>query len=101
MLTPGISMRGGNNEKELMLRDNVVIPRDEALVVGKNAYNLKSNKNYRNNELLLQQLQPVPVKPAVTLDQGTVFLICTLLAYQPRPLIYGCDSQMSQWIWMN
>jgi hypothetical protein len=73
MLAPGISIRG-DNDKEFMLRDNVVIPRDEALV-GKKAYNLKSVKDYRSNELLLQQLQPVPVKPAVTLDQGIIFLI--------------------------
>jgi len=73
MLAPDISFRGENNDKKFMLRDNVVISHDEALA-SKRAYNLKSVKDYRSNELLLQQLQPVPVKPAVTLDQGITFL---------------------------
>ncbi|XP_011647130.1 polypeptide N-acetylgalactosaminyltransferase 11-like, partial [Pogonomyrmex barbatus] len=54
-----------------MLRDNIIIARNEKqIIIGKNAYNLKSNKDSRNNNLLLQQLQPVPVKPAITLEQG-------------------------------
>ncbi|XP_012251847.2 polypeptide N-acetylgalactosaminyltransferase 35A isoform X2 [Athalia rosae] len=40
---------------------------------GKDAYNFKSKKKYQgfeNSNKLLQQLQPVPVKPAVTVGQG-------------------------------
>lgn len=72
ILVPGVPNRGEGIDKEIMLRDNVVVARHEKQVlVGKEAYNVKGNKNLRNNDLLLQQLQPVPVKPAVTLDQGT------------------------------
>lgn len=80
MLVSGFSNRGESIDKEIMLRDNVIVARNEKhMLVGKEAYNLKGDKNVRNNNLLLQQLQPVPVKPAVTLDQGitgiTSFLI--------------------------
>lgn len=62
-----------------MLRDNVIIDRNEKqFIIGKEAYNLKSNKNYRNNDLLLQQ--PVPVKPAVTLGQGIVYSVISSIA---------------------
>lgn len=75
ILVPGGSNRGESIDKEIMLRDNVVVARHEKqILVGKEAYNLKGNKNLRNSNMLLQQLQPVPVKPAVTLDQGIVHL---------------------------
>lgn len=85
MLVPGISSQalkeslfrhGKINEKDIMLRDNVIIPRSEKqTMIGKKTYSLKGNKNYKNNDLFLQQLQPVPVKPAVTLDQGGTVLM--------------------------
>lgn len=40
---------------------------------GKDEYNSKGKKKYqdsKNSNKLLQQLQPVPVKPAVTIGQG-------------------------------
>lgn len=75
MLVPGASNRGESIDKEIMLRDNIIIARNEKqTLIGKEAYNLKGNKNVRNNDLLLQQLQPIPVKPAVTLDQGIISL---------------------------
>lgn len=75
MLAPGPSNHGENIDKEIMLRDNVIIVHNEKqTLVGKEAYNLKVNKNIRNNDLILQQLQPVPVKPAITLDQGIISL---------------------------
>jgi len=68
MLVPAVSNRGESIDKEIMLRDNVIIARNEKqILVGKETYNLKGNKNLRND---LQQLQAVPVKPAVTLNQG-------------------------------
>jgi len=79
ILVPGGSNHGENIDK-IMLRDNVVLARHEKqILVGKEAYNLKSNKNLKNNNLLLQQLQPAPVKPAVTLDQGIIHLDRLLL----------------------
>ncbi|KYN22322.1 PREDICTED: polypeptide N-acetylgalactosaminyltransferase 35A-like [Trachymyrmex cornetzi] len=71
ILIPIVSKHGESIDKEIMLRDNVIIARNEKqILAGKEAYNLKSNKNLRKNDLILQQLQAVPVKPAVTLDQG-------------------------------
>lgn len=71
ILVPSIFNRGESIDKELMLRDNIIVARNEKqILVGKEAYNLKGNKNLGNNDLLLQQLQPVPVKSAVTLNQG-------------------------------
>lgn len=82
MLAPGVSIpfkealqhkyEENKNDKEIRLRDNVIVDHNEKqVVVDKKAYNLKGNKDHRNNDLLLQQ--PVPVKPAVTLGQGIVF----------------------------
>lgn len=80
ILVPGGSNHGESIDKEIMLHDNIVLARHEKqILVGKEAYNLKSNKNLKNNNLFLQQLQPVPVKPAVTLDQGIVHLHRLLL----------------------
>lgn len=83
MLAPGISIRGENYDKEFMLRENLVIPHDK--IFDKKAYNLRSN------ELLLQQLQPVPVKPAVTLDQGIALLMYLRLISYKFFFIYGCN----------
>lgn len=74
ILVPSISNHGESIDKELMLRDNIIIPRNEKqILAGKEVYNLKGYKNLKDNDLLLQQLQPVPVKPAVILDQGIGF----------------------------
>lgn len=82
MLAPGvsISLKGlvhqENSDKEMMLHDNIIIARNEKqVVIGKKAYNLKSNKDYNSNNLLLQQLQPIPVRSAVTLGQGIKILM--------------------------
>ncbi|XP_072761861.1 polypeptide N-acetylgalactosaminyltransferase 35A [Anoplolepis gracilipes] len=71
MLVSGISIqREREIDKEIMLRDNIIVPHNEKQILSdKKAYNLDSSKDYRNNNSLLQQLQPVPVKPAVTLDE--------------------------------
>lgn len=76
LLVPGVSIHKGKEiDKEIMLRDNVIVARNEKQVLSdKNTYNLKVNKDNRNNNLFLKQLQPVPVKPAVTLDQGIIRL---------------------------
>ncbi|XP_020283999.1 polypeptide N-acetylgalactosaminyltransferase 35A [Pseudomyrmex gracilis] len=67
MSAPGASARGENNYRDMMLRDNVVIPRNEKQVlIAKNVYQLNDDRDRRNN---LQHFQPIPVKPAVTLDQ--------------------------------
>lgn len=73
ILVPGVSIHGEREfDKELMIRDNVIIARNEKHILSdKKTYNLKGERDYRGNNLFLQQLQPVPVKPAVTLDQGT------------------------------
>lgn len=74
ILVPSNSNHGESIDKELMLRDNIIVSRNEKqILAGKEVYNLKGNKNLKDNDLLLQQLQPVPVKPAVTLDQGIDF----------------------------
>lgn len=72
MLVPGVSIHKEKEiDKEIMLRDNIIVARNEKQILSdKKAYNLKVNKNDRSNNLLLKQLQPAPVKPAVTLDQG-------------------------------
>lgn len=70
-MIPIVSKHGESIDKEIMLRDNIIIARNEKqILAGKEAYNLKSNKNLRKNDLILQQLQAVPVKPAVILEQG-------------------------------
>lgn len=72
MLVPGISIhREKEIDKEIMLRDNIIVAHNEKQILSdKKSYNFKDNKDYRNNNLLLQQLRPVLVKPAVTLDKG-------------------------------
>jgi len=78
ILIPIVSKHGESIDKDIMLHDNVIIARNEKqILAGKEAYNLKSNKNFRKNDLILQQLQVVPVKPAVTLEQG----ISTMLTF--------------------
>ncbi|XP_076182047.1 polypeptide N-acetylgalactosaminyltransferase 35A isoform X2 [Ptiloglossa arizonensis] len=56
------------NDRQLRLRDNLVSHHDKKILIDKDAYNLKGS-NYKNSNKLLQQLQPVPVKPSVTLGQ--------------------------------
>jgi len=72
MLVPGVSIHKEKEiDKEIMLRDNIIAARNEKQILSdKKAYNLKVNKDDRSNNLLLKQLRPAPVKPAVTLDQG-------------------------------
>ncbi|XP_031848535.1 polypeptide N-acetylgalactosaminyltransferase 35A [Nomia melanderi] len=57
------------NDRELRLRDNLIFHDEKEVLAYKNSYGLKKS-NYKNNDALLQQLQPIPVKPAVTLGQG-------------------------------
>lgn len=71
ILVPGTSIHKVKEiDKEIMLHDNVVARNEKQILSDKNTYNLKVNKDNRNNNLFLKQLQPVPVKSAVTLDQG-------------------------------
>lgn len=84
MSAPGASARGENNYRDMMLRDNVVIPRNEKQVlIAKNVYQLNDDRDRRNN---LQHFQPIPVKPAVTLDQGN-----------SRDIVYrlACNQKLS------
>ncbi|XP_015586678.1 polypeptide N-acetylgalactosaminyltransferase 35A isoform X2 [Cephus cinctus] len=58
---------------ELVLRDNSISEFHHKESNGNEAYNSKGkklNQPYQNSEKLLQQLQPLPVKPSVTLGQG-------------------------------
>ncbi|XP_026674683.1 polypeptide N-acetylgalactosaminyltransferase 35A-like isoform X2 [Ceratina calcarata] len=57
------------NDVQHNLQNNLIAHRDKETAIGKSIYNLKGN-SYRNSDKLLRQLQPVPVKPAVTLGQG-------------------------------
>lgn len=61
------------NDRELGLRDNRVLHSDKETASNKGAYNLKGTY-FKNSDKLVQQLQPVPVKPAVTLGQGMFIL---------------------------
>ncbi|XP_043255839.1 polypeptide N-acetylgalactosaminyltransferase 35A-like isoform X2 [Colletes gigas] len=56
------------NDRELRLRDNLIYHHDKEMLVDKGSYNLKG-PNFKNSNKLLQQLQPVPVKPSVTIGQ--------------------------------
>lgn len=49
--------------------NNLMTHRDKESSMDKGGYNLKGN-NFKNSDKLLQQLQPVPIKSAVTLGQG-------------------------------
>ncbi|XP_076748570.1 polypeptide N-acetylgalactosaminyltransferase 35A [Xylocopa sonorina] len=57
------------NDQELKLHNNLIVDNGKESVIDRNIYNLKGN-NFKYSDKLLQQLQPVPVKPAVTLGQG-------------------------------
>lgn len=65
VLAPGVSTREQKLDREIMLRNNI-LPHNEKVLLDRKTYNLKSS---RDNDLLLQQLQPIPVKPAIS-DQG-------------------------------
>ncbi|XP_034195831.2 polypeptide N-acetylgalactosaminyltransferase 35A [Osmia lignaria lignaria] len=47
-------------------QNNLMVHRDKESWMDKGVYNLKGN-NFKNSDKLLQQLQPVPIKSAVTL----------------------------------
>lgn len=49
--------------------NNLIDTRNKDNTMNTFTYNSKENK-YKNSEKLLQQLQPIPVKPSVTLGQG-------------------------------
>jgi len=72
VLAPGASTHD-DNDKEIMLRNNVVPRNEKQILIDRKIYNLKNNKDH--DDLLLQQLQPIPVKPAIMLDQGIVTLV--------------------------
>nr|XP_012148376.1 PREDICTED: polypeptide N-acetylgalactosaminyltransferase 35A [Megachile rotundata] len=57
------------NEQSSKLHNNLIIHHDKDSMMGKDTYNLKGN-NFKNSDKLLQQLQPMPIKSAVTLEQG-------------------------------
>ena len=54
--------------------NNYVNKMNKELIGGKEQYDLKPKKDYKNSEKLLQQLKPVPVKPAVTIGQGEFWI---------------------------
>ncbi|XP_008213320.2 polypeptide N-acetylgalactosaminyltransferase 35A [Nasonia vitripennis] len=49
---------------------NSIYKLGKELVGGKEQYDWKSRREYKNSDKLLQQLMPVPVKPSVTVGQG-------------------------------
>ena len=53
----------------LKFHNNLIAHHDKQSMIDKNTYNLRRS-NFKNSDKLLQQLQPVPVKSAVTLGQG-------------------------------
>lgn len=57
------------NNQDLKFHNNLIAHHDKRSMIDKNTYNLRKN-NFKNSDKLLQQLQPVPVKSAVTLGQG-------------------------------
>ena len=67
------------HEHEAMLRDNVIHDYDKS-GADKDPYNLKGMKMFKNSIKLIKQLQVVPVKPAVTLGDGTkiLYYLCML-----------------------
>jgi len=69
VLAPGVSTHD-DNDREIMLRNNIVPHNEKQILIDRKIYNLKNNKDH--NDMLLQQLQPIPVKPAITLDQGII-----------------------------
>ncbi|XP_050575645.1 polypeptide N-acetylgalactosaminyltransferase 35A [Bombus affinis] len=57
------------SNQHLKFHNNLIAHHDKQSMIDKGTYNLRRNA-YKNSDKLLQQLQPVPVKPAVTLGQG-------------------------------
>lgn len=57
------------SNQHLKFHNNLIAHHDKQSMIDKDTYNLRRNA-YKNSDKLLQQLQPVPVKPAVTLGQG-------------------------------
>jgi len=61
-----------DNDREIMLRNNIIPRNEKQILIDRKIYNLKNSKDH--DDLLLQQLQPIPVKPAITLNQGIIAL---------------------------
>ncbi|XP_076482440.1 polypeptide N-acetylgalactosaminyltransferase 35A isoform X2 [Bombus vancouverensis nearcticus] len=57
------------SNQHLKFHNNLIAHHDKQSMIDKGTYNLRRNA-FKNSDKLLQQLQPVPVKPAVTLGQG-------------------------------
>ncbi|XP_076646415.1 polypeptide N-acetylgalactosaminyltransferase 35A [Halictus rubicundus] len=57
------------NDRELRLHDNLIFHDEKEALVQKGSYKLKRS-SYKNSKNLIEQLESVPVKPAVTLRQG-------------------------------
>ncbi|KAG7197160.1 hypothetical protein KM043_007243 [Ampulex compressa] len=72
------------NERKLRLKDNLVAHHDKDMVFDKSAYNGKGQAAYQNSNKLLQQLQPVPVQPAVTLGEDELGMVRNLEDQQKR-----------------
>lgn len=58
--------------KQKLEYKNHIHKSDKKLIDYKNHYDVKSRKDYKNSDKLLQQLQPIPLKPSVTIGQGTL-----------------------------
>ncbi|XP_046594682.1 polypeptide N-acetylgalactosaminyltransferase 35A isoform X1 [Neodiprion lecontei] len=59
-----------NDQPEAIYIQNVKDKIHRHQVSGKDPYNYKAHNDFQNSNKLLQQLQPVPVKPAVTVGGG-------------------------------
>ncbi|XP_046614349.1 polypeptide N-acetylgalactosaminyltransferase 35A-like isoform X1 [Neodiprion virginianus] len=59
-----------NDQHEAIYIQNVKDKIHRHQVSGKDPYNYKAHNDFQNSNKLLQQLQPVPVKPAVTVGGG-------------------------------
>ncbi|XP_053975440.1 polypeptide N-acetylgalactosaminyltransferase 35A-like isoform X2 [Hylaeus anthracinus] len=57
-----------HNDRQLRLHHNMIFYDNKESMNDKNVNNLKES-NFKNSNKLLQQLQPVPVKPSITIGQ--------------------------------
>ncbi|XP_033323717.1 polypeptide N-acetylgalactosaminyltransferase 35A isoform X1 [Megalopta genalis] len=57
------------SDRALTLYDNLIVHDGKEVSVQKGSYKLKGS-SYKNSKNLIQHLQPVPIKPAVTLGDG-------------------------------
>lgn len=60
--------------KQRLEYGNNIHKSDRRLIDYKNL-DIKSRRDYKNSDKLLQQLQPIPLKPSVTLGQGILLKI--------------------------